>query len=252
MNFSDIISTIGTWVSSFANSVGSTVKSATRKVLGTNYGFQLTAKIMPYSTCFSHSVANLLSSVGINITPDEITTLANSQEYQDWVRQNVKWAVAYIGRLQTVWQVQERVIQQILEKNGKTHLYQVVMNWNTTRETILENLNKGFPTVIDTYPVYYKTGQKLGHIIAVVGYAYGYIPQAEDFQTSAQFNEYVEKFGYEPRDCYIIDDPFGNMLSGYIGNERIPNPIVGDDLIIPFDWFDSNVRGKFSLTLRRK
>lgn len=243
MDMLGLLKTLGTAVSNF-------FLKGTKKILQTDYGFQLAAKIMPYSTCFSHSVSNLLSAIGIHISPDDITKTVNNAEYQNWVRQNVSWAVGYFGRLQTVWQVQERFIKKALSNYGKTE-YSVIMNWATSRAAILERLDAGFPVVIDSYPTYSKTNQKLGHIVAVVGYIYEYIPQQEDFQSPEQYNQYVTFFGAEPRDCYVIDDPFGNMLANYRGNERVPHPVIGDDLILPFEYFDSDIRGKFSLSLRR-
>lgn len=251
MDLSKLFSSIGDALSSVIGGIGTAMAAARRRVLPTKYGFQLRARIMPYSTCFSHSVANLLSAVGIEVSPDEVTVTVNSGEYQRWVAQNVQWATAYIGRLQTVWQVQERYLNQRLQAAGLQVRYQVVMTWATTKEFILEQIQAGYPVVTDTYPVYVKTGQKIGHIVAIVGYVLGYVADRKDFPSDRLYTQYVAKFGAEPRDCYIVDDPFGNMLEGYAGNDGT-QPVIGDDLILPFQWFDGGIRGKFSLTLREK
>jgi len=219
----------------------SSVINKSRGLVTTTYSFQLKNIDSPWSTCFSSSISNLLSAIGIEVAPDVITRTVNSTEYLAWAQKNIwKWE-RFLGKMQVVWDVQKKFVEDILKEKGLDQKYSVVYKSSTSRAYIVDQLRRNFPVVINTSPWYINPQGlrfQLGHITTVVGF------EEEAKLIDARDNQ--EKSGL----WYIVDDPFGNMLNEYRENQD--KPTAGDDVVIWGNWFDTAVRGGLSISFAEK
>lgn len=197
---------------SLAQGFISSASSFVKKIIFWNknkYSNQTEAKINPYTTCFSHCTCWFLQNISYSfssLTPDIVTSEINSTKYLDWCRINLgDWAAKnYQGKLNQLWGVQLQYIKdKLFEKNISK---EVMFEQLTTIDTIKTALSKS-SVIVGTTPTY--QGQKLGHIMLVVGYD-------------------------EEKNELIIDDPFGDFRDSYAkGNWGT----LGNDLrITPIDY----------------
>lgn len=216
---------------------------------------QLKSKVLPATSCFSHAVSNILSSVKIYITPDEITTALNSQKWIIWASRNIKGSMKYRGKMQVLWDLQVAYINHILKINNRTDIKAVFSTSRLSNVELKEVMEiNNSPIVMDTYPYYAKKHKRLGHVIAAVGYAEEKTTTevAKYKKIEKKYREFmIKKFGDTKQDWLAIDDSFGNMIKDYIYNEVKYNylktqQMSGNDTMIPTNWMD-NVRGSFSI-----
>jgi hypothetical protein len=175
------------------------------------YGNQVQAAVNPHTTCFSHCTAWFLQNVvpGTTLTPDAVTREINGPIYEEYVRNTPglgQWALSrYRGNLNQLWQVQEKFINDKLQLFGSAR--KAVFNANTSGGLIKTALFAG-PVIVGTSPIY--RGQRLGHIMLIVGY---------DQKT----------------DSWFVDDPFGDFRTGY-SSGHIDK---GDDIQITVAAFEA-------------
>lgn len=212
----DIIKRIGQVVSQAVAQVKRTVQWTSN-----TYTPQVHAALSPYSSCFSHCSAWFLQSFGVACTPDDVTRTLNSGQYNAWVDAYIGRGVSaqYAGRMQTLWQLQERYL------NDRLAAYSVraVFTTGTTDAQILDWIQTG-PVIVGTSPVY--NGQTLGHIMLVVGADIG-------------------------AGEYTVDDPFGDWRTGYRDASGAENHENGNDLRVTFGDF-GRVRGGLSIHAEAK
>lgn len=176
------------------------------------YSSQVQAAVNPYGSCFSHCACWFLQNGAPGkfdaLTPDDVSREINGQAYQDYTRNTSglgAWALArYQGRLNELWAVQVKYINDKLRAGGIIGV--AVFDQATTVDKIKTALVGG-AVIVGTSPVY--KGQRLGHIMLIVGYDPG-------------------------EGVWLVDDPFGSFVDGYASGHIGK----GDDIKVPVGDFE--------------
>jgi hypothetical protein len=174
------------------------------------------AAVNPYTTCFSHCTAWLLENIGIGIKPDTVTREINGSTYEQFVRNTPglgAWALSrYRGNLNQLWQVQEKYINDKLNK----YRIQKKARFNASTDTsLIKTMLVNSPVIVNTSPVY--NGQRLGHIMLIVGYE-------------------------QDKGQWVVDDPFGDFRTGY----STGHVGKGNAIFVSVSDFEK-IRGKMSI-----
>jgi hypothetical protein len=163
---------------------------------------QIRAKVQPYASCFGHSVAWFLQSLGVQVTPDDVMIEVNGPQWQAEAARIVgkRTADQYRGKINQLWQVMVAYCNtKLVEKRLSARaIFAAGIDDARIRQAL-----RHAPVICAIRPRY--RGRILGHVVLIVGHVSG---------------------------KWIVDDPFGDFRAGY------PSHVTGgDDIKISCDDF---------------
>lgn len=165
---------------------------------GNKWSPQIKATILPYASCFGHSMAWFLENFGISITPDDVMAEINSAKwFQETIRIEGRAAAEqYRGKVNQLWKVQAAYANAKLAaaKVSATAVFGTGLDDGQIHQAL-----RHAPVICSITPRH--DGRRIGHVVLIVG--------------------------SDGAGRWIVDDPFGDFRRDYPVHDR-----GGDDIPI--------------------